>query len=333
MENAEAFSAFERTAAVLCGLQRVEPDFCAHDLHPAYLSTQYAARWPRDHRIPVQHHHAHVAATAAEHGVRGRFIGVAYDGLGFGDDGTLWGGEILLATYRGYRRMGRIGTVALPGGAAAVRRPARTALGYLLGGAEDFGTSIQDGSARELLDRVGRPEVDLVRHMVHRRLNSPLASSMGRLFDATAALLGLCDDNGYEGEAAVLLEAAARAHPEEKSLAWNLHRRGSLWVYDPVLTLRDVLRTDEPVGVVAARFHNTVTEVTLALVGEVADQTGVHQVCLGGGVFQNRRLVESVIRGLDDAGFEVHTGERVPVNDGGISYGQAAIAAARLAGR
>ncbi|MEV8438709.1 carbamoyltransferase HypF [Actinosynnema sp. NPDC051121] len=329
LSDVGTFAAFEDIAEVLCRWQDVEPRYCAHDPHPGYLSTRHAARWPAEHRVAVQHHHAHVAATAAEHGVRGRFIGVAYDGLGLGDDGTLWGGEVLLADYRGYQRVGRVGTAPLPGGEAAVRRPARMALGYLFG-AEDFG--VRPILSDALLDRVGPREAQVVRRMIARGVNSPVASSVGRLFDATAALLGLCDDNSYEGEAAVLLEAAASGCPDGEPLSWRLHRRGSLWVYDPVPTLRDVVCSGQPVGVVAARFHTTLVHVTRALVEQVADATGVHTVCLGGGVFQNSRLTTALVRDLADAGFEVHVGERVPVNDGGVSYGQVVVAAARLRG-
>jgi hydrogenase maturation protein HypF len=319
LENAETFTAFERTAEAMCRWQDVSPEYCAHDLHPRYLSTRYAARWSRDRRIPVQHHHAHVAATAAEHGVRDKFIGVAYDGLGLGDDGTLWGGEILLATYRDYQRVGRFGRAPLPGGEAAVRRPSRMALGYLYG-AEDFGAPSIPVTRRV-------PEADLVRRMIERQVNSPLASSAGRLFDAASALLGLCEENSFEGEAAVLLETAAAGH-DGPSFDWKLHRRDGMWVYDPVPTLRDLVTCGDSTGVAAARFHTTIAEVTAALVREVAG--GVTTVCLGGGVFQNRRLVDAVTRELGD--FQVLVGERVPVNDGGISYGQAAVAAALLAG-
>jgi hydrogenase maturation protein HypF len=169
--------------------------------------------------------------------------------------------------------------------------------------------------------------------MIARRVNSPHASSAGRLFDAAASALGLCQDNSYEGEAAVLLEAAATGCPDGEPLAWALHRRDDLWVYDPVPTLTDLLTAGGPPGNLAARFHTTIAEVTTALVEKVADATGVHAVCLGGGVFQNRRLTDAVVRGLDALGYEVHVGERVPVNDGGIAYGQAVVAAALLAGR
>lgn len=329
LSDVETYAAFEDTARTLCRWQDVEPRYCSHDLHPGYLSTGHAGRWPADRRVAVQHHHAHVVATAAEHGVLGEFIGVAYDGLGFGDDGTLWGGEVLLADYRSYRRVGRIGAAPLPGGEAAVRRPARMALGYLFG-AEDFG--VRPIRSAALLDRVEPREVELVRRMIVQGVNSPLASSVGRLFDAAAALLGVCDVNSYEGEAAVLLEAAASGHPDGEPLSWRLHRRDSLWVYDPVPTLRDLVLSEQAVGVVAARFHTTLVHATRALVEQTADATGVHTVCLGGGAFQNSRLTTALVRELADAGFEVHVGERVPVNDGGISYGQAVVAAARLRG-
>ncbi|NUT54018.1 MAG: carbamoyltransferase HypF [Saccharothrix sp.] len=326
LSDVETFAAFEDAARTLCRWQGVEPRYCAHDLHPGYLSTRHARRWPAERRVAVQHHHAHVVATAAEHGVRGPFLGVAYDGLGFGDDGTFWGGEVLVADYRGYRRVGRVGTAPMPGGEAAVRRPARMALGYLFG-AEDFG--VRPAPCGPLADRVGPREVEVVRRMVVRGVNSPVASSVGRLFDAAAALLGVCDDNSYEGEAAVLLEAAAAGHPAGEPLSWRLHRRAGLWVYDPVPTLRDVVLSGEPVGTVAARFHTTLAHATRALVEQAAEATGVRTVCLGGGVFQNSRLTAAVVRELAHAGFEVHVGERVPVNDGGISYGQAVVAAAR----
>ena len=329
LESAATFAAFEDAVGRLSRLWSVRPRIAAHDAHPGYLSTQYAnSRF--EERIPVQHHHAHVVATAAEHGVPEPFLGIAYDGLGFGDDGTLWGGEVMLATYTGYRRVGRFGRAPLPGGAAAVRRPARMALGYLFGAEGLGGPALPAELAAGLLGRTGAREVEVVRRMVRRRLNAPLASSAGRLFDAVASLLGVADDAGYEGESAILLEAAAAAYDAAPALRWRLVPRAGLWVYDPAPTLLDLLERagGEPAGLVAARFHTTIAEVTVALAERAASGGAV---CLGGGVFQNRRLAEAVLAGLRAAGFEPYLGERVPVNDGGISYGQAAIAAARLA--
>jgi hydrogenase maturation protein HypF len=329
LEDAATLDAFTDTAARLCRWWSVTPAVLAHDLHPGYLSTRYAVGRP-GRRIAVQHHHAHVAAVAAEHGLTGAFLGVAYDGLGLGDDGTLWGGEVLLATYTGYRRLARFGRAPLPGGEAAVRRPARMALGYLYG-AERLGAEPLDPAlATDLLDRLEPREVEVVRRMVRRRVNTPVASSAGRLFDAVASLLGLADVVSYEGEAAVLLEAAAVGQ-DAAALPWRLVRRDGLLVYDPTPTLRAVLAADQPSARTASAFHATLAEVTCALVADAAERTGVRQVCLGGGVFANRRLTTDLLDRLTHAGLDVHTGQRVPVNDGGLSYGQAAVATARIA--
>ncbi|MBB1152275.1 carbamoyltransferase HypF [Amycolatopsis sp. DR6-1] len=334
LENAETFTAFKRTAGDLLRWHRTAPEWCAHDLHPGYLSTQYARRWPESRRIAVQHHHAHVAATAAEHGVTEPFVGIALDGLGLGTDGTFWGGEVLLARHQDFQRFGRFATAPMPGGTAAVRRPARMALGYLYG-AESFGSPIPERLAAALLSRVDDQERSVVRATVARNFNCPRASSAGRLFDAMSAFLGLCDDNSYEGEAAVRLEAAATGHDASAPLDWALHEQDGLWVYDPVPTLCDALRSasDSPVGEVAARFHRTVAEVVVAIAAKAAAAWGAEVVCLGGGVFQNSLLTARVLAGLARAGLRALAGERVPMNDGGISYGQAAVACARMNGR
>ena len=329
LEDADTLDAFRHNLAHLSRLQAIEPEIIAHDLHPGYLSTQYAKTWPADRRLAVQHHHAHVASCAAEHGLTGRFIGVAYDGLGLGDDGTLWGGEVLIADLAGYRRFARFATAPLPGGAAAVRRPARMALGYLFG-AEPLGAAAPP-AADAFLDRLPEPEVRTVRRMVERRVNAPLASSAGRLFDAVASLLGLCDDASYEGEAAVRLEAAAAPRPYGE-LPWRLVHHDGLLVYDPRPTLRAVL-TGGPPSRLAARFHATIVAVTAALVAEAARETGLRDVCLSGGVFQNRLLTRAVTGALRRDGLIPYVNRDVPVNDGGISYGQAAIAARLLRGR
>ncbi|WP_037305882.1 carbamoyltransferase HypF [Amycolatopsis orientalis] len=335
LEDSGTFGAFELAAEDLCRLHGARPRFCAHDLHPGYLSTRFARRWPVSRRIAVQHHHAHVVATAAEHGVREPFVGVALDGLGLGDDGTFWGAEILLATYTGYRRVGRFATAPLPGGAAAVRRPARMALGYLFGAEPCTQDPVPEDLAKDLLGRMSGREVAVIRAMIRKGLNSPRASSAGRLFDAVSALLGLCDDNGYEGEAATRLEAAATGFTGVPPLRWKLRERDGLWVYDPNPTLRDALESalDSPVGEVAARFHRTVSEVVVALAVRAAESGGTDVVCLGGGVFQNALLTAGVLDGLAEAGLRAFAGERIPMNDGGISYGQAAIAAATMSER
>jgi hydrogenase maturation protein HypF len=351
LEDLRTHTAFTDSLAHLSRLLALEPELVAHDLHPEYLSTKHAvAHWPADRRVAVQHHHAHVASCAAEHGVAGPFLGVAYDGLGMGDDGTLWGGEVLLADLRGYRRLARFGRAPLPGGALAVRRPYRMALGYLLG-AEDVAGPGADpagsggpGAAAFDPDRVAAfaarfdpREVTTVTTQVRRGLNAPQASSAGRLFDAAAALLGVRDTAEYEAQAAIELERVA-GDLAAPPLPYRLARVGGLLVYDPRPTLAALLdvglaaRADEDGTAATARaaaaLHATVTEVTREMLDDARSASGVGVVCLSGGVLQNRRLTDSLLDLLTADGFEVHVNERVPCHDGGISYGQAAVAAA-----
>ncbi len=345
LEDLLTYRAFETNLAHLKRLLDLEPAYVAHDLHPAYLSTQYAARaFPESRRIGVQHHHAHVASAAAEAGLTGQFIGVAFDGLGMGDDGTFWGGEVLVATLATYRRVARFGHARMPGGALAVKKPYRMALGYLLS-AEAFEADALAGEAsvadwidpelaRAFLERLDPREVEVVRVQLARGLNAPVASSAGRLFDAAASLLGIRDVAEYEAQAAVELELLAE-EGSVRPLPYEIVRQGDLLVYDPRPTLRALLEgraggaTPEHL---AARFQETIAAVTRQLCGDVRAATGLATVALSGGVFQNQWLATTLVRRLARDGFEVHTNERVPANDGGISYGQAAVAAARLAG-
>lgn len=333
LANTVRLEVFEQDLAQLSSLTGIAPEVVAHDLHPGYLASQYAGRWPASGRFAVQHHHAHVAACAAEHQVTRPFLGIAYDGLGMGDDGTFWGGEVLLADLRTYRRVGRFGVAPLPGGEAAIRRPAHMALGYLLGGERLGGAPIEPELIRAYTERLPDREIETVRRMVRGGVNSPVASSAARLMDAVASLLRLREDAAYEGEAATVLEAAARERREEE-LPWRVVTTDGVRVYDPTSTLAAVLAgmaDGVPVGRLAAAFHATLTAVTLALCVDTGRESGVDVVCLSGSVFANRLLTTSVVEALRLEGFEVLVPERVPTNDGGISYGQAAVAAARMA--
>jgi len=344
LEDLLTYRAFETNLAHLRRLLDLEPVYVAHDLHPAYLSTQYAVReFAEGRRIGVQHHHAHVASAAAEAGLAGEVIGVAFDGLGMGDDGTFWGGEVLVATLATYRRVARFGYAPMPGGALAVKKPYRMALGYLLA-AEAFEPEGSAGSvevagwlpaepARAFLDRLDPREVEVVRVQLARGLNSPPISSAGRLFDAAASLLGIRDVVEYEAQAAVELELLAPDGAHDP-LPYRLTRCGDLLVYDPRPTLAALLEAranGEEVEALAGRFHETISAVTADIVEDVRRDTGLATVVLSGGVFQNQWLAEKLVHRLGAAGFEVHTNHLVPANDGGISYGQAAVAAARLA--
>ncbi|MDO8108486.1 carbamoyltransferase HypF [Isoptericola sp. b441] len=336
LEDLRTHTAFTDGLAHLSRLLALEPELLVHDLHPEYLSTKYAmAHAPAHRRIGVQHHHAHVASCAAEHGVTGPFLGVAYDGLGMGGDGTLWGGEVLLADLRGYRRLARFARAPLPGGALAVRRPYRMALGYLLGAEDLPGHGAVDPElAAAFVAGLDPREVATVTTQVRRGLNAPQASSAGRLFDAAAALLGLRQVAEYEAQAAIDLERAAGDLPAAP-LPYRLERSGGLVIYDPRPTLAALLAgqaAGTPVPELAAALHETVAEVTRELLADARTATGTDVVCLSGGVLQNRRLSTTLLDRLTSDGFVVHVNEQVPCNDGGISYGQAAVAAAITAG-
>jgi hydrogenase maturation protein HypF len=340
LEDLATYRAFEGNLAHLKKLLDLEPAWVAHDLHPAYLSTQFAvSQFSENRRIGVQHHHAHVASVAAEAGLTGEFIGVAFDGLGMGDDGTFWGGEVLVATLATYRRVARFGLAAMPGGAMAIKKPYRMALGYLLS-AEAFEPEgavadwIDPELTRAFLDRLDPREVEVVRVQIARGLNAPIASSAGRLFDAAASLLGIRDVAEYEAQAAIELELLA-GEGSFQPLPFEIVRREGLLVYDPRPTLRALLEgraEGTRVETLAARFQETVATVTRQLCAEIHTQTGLRAVALSGGVFQNQWLATTLVRRLTGDGFEVHANQRVPANDGGISYGQAAVAAARMAG-
>lgn len=324
MENAETFDAFERTIELYERLFRISPQVVAYDLHPEYLATKHALTLGLP-GIGVQHHHAHVAGVAAEHAVDGPFIGVALDGTGYGPDGTIWGGEVLLATLAGFERVAHLATMPMPGGAAAIRRPARMAIGALAG----FGLLDHPGAA-SLRSRLAEAEEETLLRMIDRRVNSPLTSSMGRLFDAVAAICGVRDDARYEGQAAIELEALADP-AEGGSYAFGLHD-GETSVIDsaPVLeAVLDDIAHGMAAPVISARFHRG---VAAAIVGEcvrASAATGTRTVALSGGVFMNRLVADRVRLGLTEAGLQPITHVRLPVNDGGVSFGQAVVAWAR----
>ncbi|NNJ62696.1 MAG: carbamoyltransferase HypF [Dactylosporangium sp.] len=347
LEDLATMRAFERNLDHLRGLLEVDPTWVAHDLHPGYLSTQYAvAAYPADRRIAVQHHHAHTAACLAEHGLTGPVVGVALDGLGLGDDGTFWGGEVLIADLVSYRRVGRFGRAPMPGGAAAVREPWRMVLGYLFG-AEAVAESGTGGpgeagaapgepdwcDASAWLARLDPTVLTVIRRQLARGINAPLASSAGRLFDAASAILGLCAASAYEGQAAILLEQAADP-AEPGALPHRIAVVDGVAVYDPRPTLAALLAataSGTPTPRLAARFQRAVAAAVADLAVRAAEDAGLDTVCLSGGVFCNAWLLAEVPRRLEAAGLTAVHHDRVPPGDGGISFGQAVVAAARLA--
>ena len=316
----EGVEHFERLFAVA-------PEVVAHDLHPDYASTRYALEREGVELVAVQHHHAHLAACLAEHGERGPAVGAIFDGAGLGTDGTVWGGELLTGDLQGFERAGHLWPARLPGGDRAAREPWRMACAWLLEAAGDAGSAPPGALA-------GRVEPDrwrAVARLARSGLAAPVTTSAGRLFDAVAALCGLRAETTYEGQAAVELEAAC--DPAER-VAYPLPVRAGdgplrLDARATVLAAAADLAAGLPVPTVAARFHNGMAAGTAAACTEIARGRGLETVVLSGGVFQNRRLLESTAAALGAVGLRVLVPERLPPNDGGIAYGQAAIAAAR----
>ena len=331
MENLETLRFFEETLANLKGVYRIEPAALAHDLHPGYFSTRWALEQEGIERYGIQHHHAHVGSVMAEKGIQGKVIGIALDGSGYGEDGTVWGGEFLLADPYGFERLVRFRAVPMPGSEAAVRRPWQMALSFL---ADTFGGEARGVAERiGLVGRQGSGNVDTVLRIIDDRSLSPLTSGAGRLFESLAALLGVGDVNTFEGEAAMALEAAVAPGVEER-YRYDF-KKGHPAELDFSETVRDVVRdlaNREGKGTVAARFHNTVAAAVVETACRLQRETGIADVVLTGGVFQNRCLLGKAIAGLTVNGLRPHFNSRVPANDAGISLGQAYILRARLVG-
>ncbi|MGI8507438.1 MAG: carbamoyltransferase HypF [Solirubrobacteraceae bacterium] len=302
----------------------VTPELIAHDLHPRYLSTAYALEREGVDHVGVQHHHAHLAACLAEHGVEDRAVGAIYDGTGYGTDGTVWGGELLVGGLIEFERAGSLWPVRMPGAAAAIRQPWRMAFAWL---AEAF-AEVRP-LPRALSDAVDPKRWEAMAQIGASASVSPVTSSIGRLFDAVGALCGLAAEVTYEGQAAVELEAAAWTAGSAGEYEIT---RAAGGILDPRAAIRtiagDLERGVDP-RIVSARFHAGVAAVTVEALASIASEHGLARAVLSGGVFQNRLLLETVAAGLERAGLEVLIPERLPPNDGGISYGQAAIAAAR----
>jgi hydrogenase maturation protein HypF len=335
LENLETLEHFNDSLARFRVLFDLQPECVVADAHPGYLTTRVAEEMARQEGLrrlpPVQHHHAHIAAVMAEHGRLDPVLGVSFDGTGWGPDNAVWGGEFLLADLVDFRRLGHLDYAPLPGGDLAARLPWRSALGYL-DGVEDPPA----GEAREaLLATVPETEAAVAVQQLRQRINCPVASSMGRLFDAAAALAGVRLAAHFEGQAPMELEALAGTRKGIVLPDLLMSEVEGAVLLDPrplLLAVAQATRRGDPVAQVAAGFHDAVVRSTVRGVRSMADGLGVETVALGGGVFQNRRMLSGIAEGLRGAGLEVLTPRRLSPNDGGISYGQAAVAAARLAG-
>ncbi len=340
LEDARTFAEYERTVSLYGELYGHRPQCLVADLHPDYRSTRFARQWAQRESIPielVQHHHAHIAAVMADNGWAlqdGGVLGVALDGLGYGDDGTLWGGEFLLADYLGFERLARLAPAAMPGGMKAILEPWRNTVAHLAAhvGWEEFQ---RDCSGLDLTRYLAGKPADALLAMIARGINAPASSSCGRLFDAVAAAVGLSADHAsYEGQAAIELEAAAidSLDGSRAGYRFDVRSAGVLVELDPAPMWRELLgdlRAEEAPSCVAARFHRGLADAVAMLAADLAGSRGIGTVALSGGVFQNRTLLEATAVRLRERGLAVLTHRQVPANDGGLSLGQAVVAAAR----
>ena len=352
MENLETLEHFETTIELYKRLFRIEPEIVAYDMHPEYLATKYAKSQITNckSQIAVQHHHAHIASCLADNGWSpddGPVIGVAFDGTGYGTDGHIWGGEFLIADYHGFRRVGHLEYLPMPGGEAAIRNPYRLAIGYLYALTGQLPSFCPPpvppnlgGEGGEEKERpasgagAGEEELRIIRQQIDKGINCPQTSAGGRLFDAVSALLGVRERITYEAQAAVELEMAVKISNLESQISnmsypFSVEEDGD----GVVIRLQGLfealiagLRGGVAVGEMAYRFHVTVAEIIGAMCERIAQETGLRTVALSGGCFQNRLLLALVVPRLREVGLRVLLHRQVPCNDGGISLGQAVVA-------
>jgi hydrogenase maturation protein HypF len=322
LENYETMRFFEETLDRMKRVFKVVPRAVAHDLHPGYMSTRMALASGVARQIGVQHHHAHIVSCMAENHLRGRVLGVAMDGTGFGSDGRIWGGEFLVADFAGFTRRAHLRNVLLPGGDAAVRQPWRMALSYL-----------RDAFEGEIPDQlrgfqgVDERQVALVDTMLRRRIQTVETSSCGRLFDAVAAMLGLASEVTFEGQAAIALEAAAESGIDDRYEFEIEEGEPAILDLRPVIvSIAKDISSGRRVGQTSARFHNTLSAAIGEMCSRIGSRDGVNRVCLSGGSFQNLYLLGRTVVELRRRSFDVFLHAQVPANDGGLSLGQAVVA-------
>jgi len=325
MENIETLDAFTAAVEHMTGLFRIEPELVIADMHPRYLSTRWAQEHYADRLVLVQHHHAHIGSVMAENGYTERVIGFSFDGTGYGTDGTIWGGEILVGDLDGLSRIGHLGTAQLVGGDAAVKRPYRMALSHL------WQAGIGWDQRLPPVAHSSDEERRIVRQQLETGLNSVETTSLGRLFDAMASIAGVCQEISYEGQAAIELEALGTADAAGQ-YRFDLISDDESLIIDPgavVAAAAGDAVAGVPASVISGRFHAALAAVMVAAAEHLRRRYHIDTVALSGGVFQNVILLEAAKRGLEEVGFTVLTHRLVPPNDGGLALGQIALAGRR----
>jgi hydrogenase maturation protein HypF len=330
LETAEAYNAFENVINDLTNIYEIKPDTIACDKHPNYMSTYYA-----NHSglavERVQHHYAHIASCMAENELEGNVLGVSWDGTGYGDDGTIWGGEFLLADEKSFKRIAHLRTFRLPGGEIAIKEIHRTALGLLF---EIYGEKVFTDKGLNPLKDISESELKILKQMLAGKLNSPLTSSMGRLFDGVAAITQISKYSHFEGQAAMELEFAAESVNTSETYPLRISENSIensdvkfIVDWEPIiLAIIEDLKKQTSKNIISAKFHNTLANVIL----EIAKKTGEKRVVLSGGCFQNKYLIEKTIQLLEENNFKPYWHQRVPTNDGGISLGQIIVASNKI---
>jgi len=329
LENVESYNFFHQAVQHLERILEIKPKIIAYDLHPDYFSTRWARQQNGAQLVAVQHHHAHIASCMAENHLEGRVIGFALDGTGYGTDGHIWGGEVLIAGYQNFERAAHFEYVPMPGGASAIREPWRMAVSYL---AHHFGREFLNLDV-PFVRQLNQPKVDFLLRMMEQRVNSPPTSSCGRLFDAVAALIGIRQQVNYEAQAAIELEMAITSSEDETGYPLELAPDGDHWIIGtrPLFdALLHDLGQDLPWATMSRRFHNGLVAGFAQLATVLRTKTALNRVCLSGGTFHNIYLLQRLEAHLSNAGFEVFTQKEVPCGDGGLSLGQALVAARNL---
>jgi hydrogenase maturation protein HypF len=327
IENVATYEFFKLTIDHLIRILDITPETIACDMHPDYLSTRYAREQQGLPVVEVQHHHAHIVSCMAEHKLVGPVIGLSMDGTGYGTDGAVWGGEILIAEHHHFERAGHFGYVSMPGSTAAIKEPWRMAVSYL---DDAFGDEFWN---QELpaIEAVGREKVGITREMISKGVNSPRTSSLGRLFDGVATLCGIRRQVNFEGQAAMELEMLSKEVTASRyDYEWET---GELLCIPTTPIIRGVvadIRKGVPVAEIGAKFHRTLICLFADLCKVIRKNSSLNRVVLSGGCFQNATLLSGLIPALENEKFEVFVHEQVPTNDGGIALGQAVVAAAKL---
>ena len=331
MENLETFHFFELTVSHLKKILEVEPHVIGYDLHPDYLTTKYTKNQAKLPSVGIQHHHAHIVSCMAEHGLTREVIGIAMDGTGLGTDGQIWGGEFFLADLCSFTRIAHLNYIPLPGGDMAARHPWRMGLIYLYRayGQDLFGLPIP------FVRKLNKKQADLIISMSEKGLNSPMTSSCGRLFDAVSAILGIRTSIAYEGQAAIELEMC-QTRNVPGTYSFSVQHHGDVWTLDPIDTIKEIVSDiieGESRGKISARFHNTLIEMFARVATEISENTGLKDVVLSGGAFQNATLLSGLTLALKKGGLNVYSHRLVPTNDGGLALGQAICAAMVFSGK